>query len=287
MRHGFLLIDKPVGPTSHDMVARVRGALSESSVGHLGTLDPQASGLLVLAVGSRALKTIHLFTDLTKEYEAEIRLGAVSTTYDREGLITEVPTKPGLSIPEDSSRIQAMINDRFVGRIKQSPPAYSAINVHGERAYDLARRGADITLPSRDVCISECTVQSYQFPLLSLHVKCGSGTYIRSLANDIGIVLHFGAYLAALRRTRVGEWSVQNAASADRVTWKDVVPLKEVLTLFPRADLSESQWEDVKNGRFIDHALTQEPLIAWYNGLPTAILEASKHAGKVKPRKVL
>lgn len=287
MRHGFLLIDKPVGPTSHDIVSRVRHALHESSVGHLGTLDPLASGLLVLAVGARALKVIDLFVGLPKEYEAELHLGSVSTTYDREGVITEVPRKAGLTVPDDSSRIQAMINDRFVGAISQEPPAYSAVNINGKRAYDRARQGEVLSMPTRTVRITECTVTGYQFPSLSLRVRCGSGTYIRSLAHDIGIGLHFGAYLSSLRRTAVGEWSVRSAAHAERLTWSDVMPLKDVLKEFPRFSLTDAEWEYVKNGRFVQHTFSGGPLIAWHNDLPVAIMEPSKQAGMVKPRKIL
>src|SRR3990167_7062146 len=133
MRHGFLLVDKPAGFTSHDAVAIVRRRLSEKGIGHLGTLDPAATGLLVLAVGRKALKVVHLFAELPKEYIASVRFGAVSSTYDREGVITEQAPMPGWTEP-DQVTIQNLIADRFMGRVRQAPPAFSAISIGGKRA---------------------------------------------------------------------------------------------------------------------------------------------------------
>lgn len=289
MRHGFLLIDKPIGPTSHDVVAQVRRALHEPKIGHLGTLDPLASGLLVLAVGAKALKVVEFFGALQKEYVAEIRCGATSTTYDAEGVIEEQPRKAGWEPPVDASRIQTLIDDHFVGCIRQVPPVYSAVHVGGERAYRKAMRGEHVELKAREVTIQHCTVIGYDFPCMSLRVRCDSGTYIRSLAHDLGQKLRCGAYLTSLRRTMVGDWSLEKARSADVASFGDVVPLKEILRCFPGTEVTESQKVDLLCGRSIFGAChDRQPFVAWFCGLPIAFLEPSKQAaGMLKPRKVL
>ncbi|HVW66353.1 MAG TPA: tRNA pseudouridine(55) synthase TruB [Candidatus Peribacteraceae bacterium] len=286
MRHGFLLIDKPTGPTSHDVVQMVRKTLNESKAGHLGTLDPAASGLLVVAVGAKALKVIEYFQHLTKEYEATIHFGAASSTYDREGVIEAVETKPGWIEP-DLLHVRRMIEDRFLGRTSQTPPAYSAVHIDGKRAHELARSGANVTMPTRDVEIEKCEILSYDYPTLTLDVLCSSGTYIRSLAHDLGDMLRCGAYLESLRRIKVGEWSVENAISPDKVNWTDVVPLKEILRDFRAIEVSESEAADIKLGKKIPKEIKPDTL-AWFDGLPIAFLVPSKDGSRTAhARKVL
>ncbi len=284
MRHGFLLINKPCGPTSHDVVAMVRRVLSEKSIGHLGTLDPAAEGLLVLAVGAKALKVVELFKDLSKEYIAGVRLGAISSTYDREGVIEEIAPKSGWTAPEQSV-LQRLIGEKFTGRIAQVPPAASAVKVGGERAYRKMRQGRAVDLPPRDVTIDECTVLSYTHPELTLRVRCGSGTYIRSLAHDLGEALRCGGYLSALRRTKVGEWSIDHAIAPTEARWTSVIPLKEVLCSFPRIDCTEREAEDIGHGKNISHQISCLT-IAWGADLPLAILEPTPD-GRAHGRKVL
>ncbi len=284
MRHGFLLINKPCGPTSHDIVATIRRVLSEKSIGHLGTLDPAAEGLLVLAVGAKALKVVELFQGLSKEYIASVRLGAVSTTYDREGVIEQLEPKPGW-VALEAAALRRLIAEKFTGRIAQVPPAASAVHIGGERAYRKMRQGRAVDLPPRDVMIDECTVLSYEHPDLLLRVRCGSGTYIRSLAHDLGQALHCGGYLSALRRTRVGGWSIEHAIAPGEACWTSVTPLKEVLHSFPRIDLAEKEMEDLRHGKNIGHTISGMT-IAWYAELPVAILEATPD-GAAHGRKVL
>lgn len=285
MRHGFLLINKPVGPTSHDIVDIVRGRLHERDIGHLGTLDPAAEGLLVLAVGSKALKVVELFQNLSKEYEADVKFGFTSTTYDREGIIEEREIPKGWE-PPDSLKIKRLIEDRFVGKIAQVPPAASAVHVGGERAYRKFRQGKGVNIPPRDVEIEECSILSYAYPQLILHVRCGSGTYIRSLAHDLGEALRCGGYLAALRRTVVGPWKLSDATEPDRAHWADVGALKEFLKPFPRIDITAEQGDDIRHGRDVS-AEVKPDTIAWLDDLPIAILTPSKdgtrraHARKV------
>ncbi|MBT4119383.1 MAG: tRNA pseudouridine(55) synthase TruB [Candidatus Peribacter sp.] len=284
MRHGFLLIDKPEGPTSHDIVAMVRKALNERKVGHLGTLDPAAAGLMVLAVGTKALKVVELYNSLPKEYIADIDFGSVSATYDREGPIEEFSRMPGVNDPTDHEIVEA-IRDRFLGRIDQVPPAASAVKVGGERAYRKMRQGKGVDLPTRSVEIETCDLLSYTYPHLQLRVACGSGTYIRSLANDLGVSMRIGGYLTALKRTRVGEWSLDDAVKTDTAKWADVMPLKEVLKDLERFDLSDDQFEDVSHGRKIEGTCKKDT-IAWHKDLPVAILEEAA-SGEIKARKVL
>ncbi|MBI1934203.1 tRNA pseudouridine(55) synthase TruB, partial [Candidatus Peregrinibacteria bacterium] len=251
MRHGFLLVHKPKGPTSHDVVQIVRSLLHENNIGHLGTLDPAASGLLILAVGSKSLKVIELFQNLPKEYSACVHFGAVSSTYDGEGNIETVSPLPGWS-PPDLSTIQRLIETRFQGVIEQTPPAYSAIKIEGVRAYRRARRGVAITPAPRQVEIQTCVIEEYAYPLLTLRIACGAGTYIRSLAHDLGHELRCGGYLQDLRRTKVGlpagalgakagEWSIDAAIVPESAQWTQVIPLKEVLKPFPSIDLTETE----------------------------------------------
>lgn len=289
MRHGFLLIRKPRGPTSHDIVAMLRKSLGEGKIGHLGTLDPMAEGLLVIAVGAKGLKVVELFSKLTKEYVAEITLGAVSDTFDAEGRISEVPIKAGWLPPDDSSRIQAVIDDRFIGKIAQVPPQFSAIKVGGTRAYRKAQRGEQVEMKAREANINECKVLDYSYPRLRLRVACGSGTYIRSLANDLGESLRCGGYLSALIRTKVGEWKLDDAVAVEGARWADVIPLKDLLKSFPGRPLLPIEWGELQHGRPIPGTLeSDEPFIAWSSELPVALLEKDKkHEGMLKPRKVL
>ncbi len=289
MRHGFLLIHKPLGPTSHDVVAQVRRILSERKIGHLGTLDPLASGLMVLAVGAKALKVVELFNALPKVYEAEVTLGIESSTYDSEGVLETLKPKAGWLPPDDASRIQAIIDDRFLGKISQVPPAFSAIHVDGERAYRKAMRGENVEMKARETKISVCKVIDYHYPIVRLGVHCDSGTYIRSLAHDLGFSLRCGGYLSALVRTAVGEWSLKNAYAPDAVNWTHVLPLKDILLGLEKRDLSPAEWEEIRNGRPIEGDMDPEiPCIAWFEDLPVALLERSrKREGMLKPRKVL
>lgn len=224
MPDGFLLVDKPVGWTSHDVVAKVRSILKQETgqkvkVGHTGTLDPMATGLLILVVGSYT-KRAGEFSKLDKTYEAELTLGVISTTGDREGDITrQSPSKPS------EKDVLAAVNS-FLGKIKQTPPAYSAIKIDGQRAYKLARAGRDVKIEPRQIQIYEITDVKYAYPKLSFSVRVSSGTYIRSLAEDIGQKLGVGAYLSALRRTAVGDFQSKSIKGIDKIQIADILKVK-------------------------------------------------------------
>jgi tRNA pseudouridine55 synthase len=205
---GYLLIDKPEGISSFRVVAIARRSLSEATgskvkVGHTGTLDPMASGLLILVVGKYTKRAAD-FSKLDKIYEAELSLGAVSSTADREGTIT----KKSSHQPTEGDVAKTLNN--FIGDITQTPPAFSAIKVGGQRAYKLAREGKPVELKARPAKVFAIENISYNYPKLSFTVHVSSGTYIRSLAEDIGEALGTGAYLSALRRTKVGRYSVND-----------------------------------------------------------------------------
>ena len=304
MRHGFLLIDKPEGPTSHDVVAEVRRILHEPKIGHLGTLDPAAKGLLVLAVGAKALKVVELFKDAEKTYEARVQFGAVSKTYDREGPIEETPPRKGWTVPTERELIQCL-ETHFLGDREQMPPPHSAVHIDGKRAYEIVRGNPDapFLLPSRKVHIARIQLLSYAYPKACIRIACSSGTYIRSLAHDLGQLLRCGAYLEGLKRLKVGGWKIEDACSLEipnpklqtpnsnirEVRWMRVIPLKEVLCSFPRHDLSVADWGEVQHGRSIPlRNIGNETMIAWFENLPVAILERDPKApGRAHPRKVL
>jgi tRNA pseudouridine55 synthase len=214
---GILLIDKPEGWTSHDVVAKVRSILKKETgrkvkVGHTGTLDPMATGLLILVIGGYT-KRAGEFSKLDKVYEAELSLGASSSTGDKEGEITNVSGNQ----PEKAA-VEAVLG-RFKGEILQRPHNYSAVKIDGQRAYKAARAGKTVEIEPRKVKIYEMTDVEYEYPKLSFTCKVSSGTYIRSLAEDIGEALGTGAYLSSLRRTQVGNFKLENSI---KVT--DIVP---------------------------------------------------------------
>jgi len=225
---GFLLIDKPQGWTSFDVVNKVRGVLEAElrktndefrttkrrrlKVGHSGTLDPLATGLLILAVG-KATKQLPELIKKDKIYEVDAIFGATSTTGDAEGEIIEQKEVK----PPSKSAVEAVLS-RFEGEISQIPPAFSAIKVDGQRAYKLAREGKDFKLEPRQVTIRSISDVIYDWPELSFTVDVSSGTYIRSLVEDIGKELGVGAYMSGLRRTSIGGFSISNALQITKFT---------------------------------------------------------------------
>lgn len=211
---GILLIDKPSGWSSFDVVARVRGqvkretGLKKPKVGHTGTLDPLATGLMVVVVGSYC-KRASEFSKLDKTYETTMILGQTSNTGDDEGVKTSVSE----AIPSEDDVLNAL--EAFRGEISQTPPAYSAIKVNGQRAYKLAREGKEVKLEPRQVTINNIQLDLYNYPEVEFTVSVSSGTYIRSLVEDIGKKLETGAYMSDLRRTTVGELDIKTAIQVD------------------------------------------------------------------------
>jgi tRNA pseudouridine55 synthase len=209
---GFLLVDKPVGPTSHDVVQAARRALKERRIGHTGTLDPAATGLLLLCIG-KATRLQQYLLAWEKTYQGEILLGWGTTTYDSEGEALAPPR----AVPELAPALIADLATRFSGEIQQLPPPYSAKKTGGRKFYELARAGEEVPREPKKVHVHGIELEARPAGRLSFIVTCSSGTYLRSLAHDIGEALGCGGHLACLRRVRIGPWLVEDAVSAETV----------------------------------------------------------------------
>lgn len=212
--HGVLLIDKPQGISSHDAVLDVRRMTKQRSIGHCGTLDPLATGLLVLCLG-RATKVSRFLTDRDKTYDAKIHFGLTSTTYDSEGVEPDAISK---EVPLLSQADILSLLSEFQGTFLQKVPAYSSVRVNGTRLYKHARRGEVVETPEREVTISNIELLQYEEPFLRIRVECGKGTYIRTLAHMLGERIGCGGYLANLRRLTTGTLSVDDAVSLEQVS---------------------------------------------------------------------
>lgn len=251
--HGLLIIDKPRGWTSHDLVNWVRRRLREKRVGHGGTLDPAAEGVLIIAVGQAARLTSFL-QDASKQYLAHIVLGATSTTDDLEGDVVHT-AEP--STPPARADVERVLK-RFEGEIEQVPPAFSAIKVAGRPLYRRSRAGEVVTVAPRRVVIHRLQLMHFAYPDVVLTIDCGKGVYVRSLARDLGAALGSGAYLHGLIRTRVGPFTLEDAWSID-----DLEPM-----------LSIETWRQI--AWHPDLALVEFPALvvspgqanAWYHGAP-------------------
>jgi tRNA pseudouridine55 synthase len=205
---GFLLVDKQSGPTSHDIVNKLRGITGIKKIGHAGTLDPFASGLMIAAVGRQATRQISKYVKMKKEYEAEIFLGQETDTYDRTGKMTKETDKKFFSL--DKKRLIGILGE-FEGDLWQIPPMFSAKKKNGKKLYELARAGQNIEREPVMISIDKIDLLFFSYPILKIKIKCGSGTYIRSLAYDIGRKIGSGAYLKELRRTAIGDFRVEKA----------------------------------------------------------------------------
>lgn len=285
---GFLAVDKPAGWTSHDVVARVRRLTGQRSVGHAGTLDPLATGLLPLGLG-KATRLLEYLSDGHKRYEAGVRLGEATDTYDAEGRVTA--RAPWQHV--DRAAVQSALAG-FVGEIDQRPPIYSAIKRHGEPLYRLARRGELVEVAPRRVTISAMTLLTFAPPLIELAVECGAGVYVRSLAHDLGQALGTQAHLVALRRTRVGPLSLADAAPIEQLAGREEV-LERLLAAdrpvwrLPAVILGEAHARDVREGRRLPRTDRAAGLCRAYDvaGDFLALLRAEAASDCWQPYKVL
>ena len=284
---GFLCVNKPAGPTSHDVVARVRRRLGRGTkVGHAGTLDPFAEGVLVLCVGA-ATRLAGYVQAQTKRYRAVVRLGATSSTDDPEGEITPTPNAP---TPDEPAVREAV--RQFVGTIRQVPPSHSAVHVEGRRAYKLARAGRAIELPPRTVVVHSIDVLGWDYPRLEIDVRCGSGTYIRALARDVGEAVGTGGYCEALTRTAVGAFGLERAASLEAI---DADPAGHLLSPLlavehlPKVTVSPEQMADLRHGRRVDfneHARPGDVAMLDTQGRLVALGAIATNAKSLRPTKV-
>ena len=249
---GLVVVDKQAGVTSHDVVSSVRRLAGTRKVGHAGTLDPMATGVLVLGV-NRATRLLGHLTATEKAYDATIRLGAATTTDDSEGAIVSTAATAGV----DEARIGAALAG-FVGEIEQVPTAVSAIKVGGRRAYQRVREGEEVRLAARPVTIHELgvhhVVPAVEHIDVDISVRCSSGTYIRAIARDLGEELAVGGHLVALRRTAVGPFGLDHAQTVEQLAEEfTMTPIAEAArTAFPSRDLGVAQAGDVRHGRQID-----------------------------------
>jgi len=260
---GILLVDKPQGLTSHDVVSRVRKLVGTRKVGHAGTLDPMATGLLLLGVNT-STRLLTWIVGLDKQYTATIRLGAASTTDDAEGDIAERADAAALAAVTDDAIAAGVA--RLTGPISQRPSSVSAIKVDGKRAYARVREGEEVVLAERPVTISAFDVLSTtrgDWIDLEVCVQCSSGTYIRALARDLGEFLGVGGHLTVLRRTRIGPFAVTDSVALEEgIAERMLAPADVARTLFPVVELTTDEAADLANGKRIDVAAQGGPIAA-------------------------
>lgn len=272
---GFLFIDKPQGISSFDVVRKLRRICQVRRMGFVGTLDPLATGLMIVAIGETT-KMLHFLEGLDKKYDVTIHLGATADTYDAVGTITpyDQPHKPS------EEAIQQILTTQFIGEQQQQPPIFSAIHVNGERAYDLARKGEKVELKTRTVHFYDVKLVSYEWPFLQLTVHCSSGTYIRSLAHDLGQILKCGGYVETLRRTEISGFSVKKAVTLEKLTPENaqdfLLPPEAIFPDWQRINLESQQYELLAQGGFLPYetaAFNGQPLLGFYEGRCVGIVE--------------
>ncbi len=286
---GLLIVDKPVGPTSHKIVSIVRHGTGARKVGHAGTLDPRASGVLVLCIGS-ATRLSEYLSMSSKRYEAVIRFGSSTETYDSEGDVIRITG----AAPSDEDILAVL--PEFRGEIEQIPPPYSAIKIKGQKAYQLARSGQDVELEARKVTVHHLELIRYDPPNLSLDIECTAGTYIRSIAHDLGERLSTGAHLASLRRTKAGPFTLDDSTSIMELEegftsgeWvTHIVPAKDALPDLPLIELDGDMLGEIIHGRRIaaDEGAVGLARAVGPDGYLVAILEAVEDGTQWHPRKV-
>ncbi len=257
-RSGILLVDKPAGITSHDAVSRTRRAAGTSKVGHAGTLDPMATGLLVLGINA-STRLLTYVVGLDKEYSATIRLGSATTTDDAEGDPLEVASPAAVAGITEAQVAAGLVN--LTGVVRQVPSSVSAIKVDGRRAYALVRAGETVELAARTVTIASIEVLASRrgdgVLDVDVRVECSSGTYIRAIARDLGAALGVGGHLTALRRTRIGPFDVLDAVTEltpEHVESALLAPAEAAMRLFPHWRLTAEEAADLANGKRVAHA---------------------------------
>jgi len=247
---GVLVVDKPVGMTSHDVVQAIRTGTGLRRAGHTGTLDPRASGVLVILVGP-AVRLSEFVSASDKRYQAIIRLGSTTDTFDADGKLTESNQPVNVTEAQFENALSA-----FVGEIEQTPPPYSAVKVQGRKAYELAREGEEVELAPRKITVYHLEVLEWAPPEAVIDVHCSSGTYVRSLANDLGAALGCGAYLVGLRRTKSGRFSLREATPLRKLQeafqagnwYQYLIPAAEALAEWPAIELNPDDVENVRHG---------------------------------------
>jgi tRNA pseudouridine55 synthase len=287
---GVLVVDKPVGLTSHDVVQIIRKGTNIRRAGHTGTLDPRASGVLVILIGP-AVRLSEYVSASDKRYQAVVRLGATTDTYDAEGRVTS-------SSPVDISEEQfEEALSQFIGEIEQKPPPYSAVKIKGRKAYEMAREGEEVDLQPRKIHVYNLELLEWAPPEAVIDVYCSSGTYVRSLAHDLGETLGCGAHLVGLRRTKSGRFTLRDAVPLRKLreafetgTWYQyLIPAADALSDWPAFELSHEQVEAVRHGHRVIGEVPEGG--NWARGISeqgelVALLEFIPENSEWQPRKV-
>jgi len=287
---GVLVVDKPIGITSHDVVQIIRNGTRIKRAGHTGTLDPRASGVLVILLGP-AVRLSEYVSAEDKRYHAVIQLGKKTDTFDEEGEVT------GGTSPDDitTEQFQEALKG-FVGEIAQVPPPYSAVKVNGRKAYEMARKGEEVNLEPRIIHVHDLELLEWDPPQALVDVHCSSGTYVRSLANDLGEVLGCGAMLAGLRRTKSGKFTLKDAISLRKLSeafqdgswYKYLIPAADALGEWPTINLTDEEVDLVRHG----HRIKREEKIGDLaraiseQGELVALMQYDEESGEYQPKKV-
>ena len=286
---GVLVVDKPIGLTSHDVVQIIRKGTNIRRAGHTGTLDPRASGVLVILIGP-AVRLSEYVSASDKRYQAVVRLGQSTDTYDADGRV--VSTSP-VNITEEEFENALK---QFIGEIEQVPPPYSAVKVKGKKAYEMAREGEEVELLPRKIQVYNLDLLEWAPPDAGIDVYCSSGTYVRSLAHDLGEALGCGAHLVGLRRTKSGRFTLRDAVplrklreSFENGTWyQHLIPAAEALSDWPAIELTQTQVDDVRHGHRIpgDKELGKLARGISEQGELVALLEFDPELNEWQPKKV-
>ena len=287
---GVLVVDKPVGLTSHDVVQVIRKGTNIRRAGHTGTLDPRASGVLVILIGP-AVRLSEYVSASDKRYQAVLRLGASTDTYDADGQVTR--SRPVENITEEQFESELQ---KFVGEIEQVPPPYSAVKVKGRKAYEMAREGEEVDLAPRKIKVYSLELLEWAPPEAVIDVYCSSGTYVRSLAHDLGEALGCGAHLVGLRRTKSGRFTLRDAvplrklkdAFDDGSWYQFLIPAAEALSDWPSIELSEEQVDALRHGHRIPAEAGSANLARGISGMGelVALLEFDPASSEWQPKKV-
>jgi tRNA pseudouridine55 synthase len=287
---GVLVVDKPVGLTSHDVVQIIRRGTGIRRAGHTGTLDPRASGVLVVLIGP-AVRLSEYVSASDKRYQATLRLGSSTDTFDSEGRVTSFASVDSIT----EQRFEDAL-DQFVGEIEQVPPPYSAIKVQGRKAYEMAREGEEVELAPRMIHVYSLELLEWAPPEAVIDVFCSSGTYVRSLANDLGAALGCGAHLVGLRRTKSGRFTLRDAVPMRRLQesfnsgdwYRHLIPAAEALGDWPMVELDGDQVELIRHGHRVPAEAGSN---GWVRGVSqqgdlVALMELDEATQEWQPRKV-
>jgi tRNA pseudouridine55 synthase len=279
--NGLLVIDKPSGMTSRDVVNRVQKWFPrKTKIGHTGTLDPLATGVLVICIGA-ATRLADYVQAMGKTYTSRFRLGATSTTDDADGEVTETPN----AAPATREQIETALAS-FVGTIEQVPPAVSALKVEGSRAHDLVRKGKEVRLAPRNVRIDAIRITRYEWPFLDVEIDCGKGTYIRSIARDLGAKLGCGGLVQALRRTRIGPFTAEQGVGLDTDPAK-LLPMAAAVAGMRPVRVSPDELKRLRQGQRVRGEAKCDGEAALYNNEGELVGIGDCEQGTIKPKVIL